>query len=112
MSDPLNHLGSFWYHSEPSDVTYFPNQFLGWDFFCHFLQQDSSLMFCNSFTSAELDIYSLNLAKKKYMICTYSNLLIAEFSYSNHSRIEPRKKLIWIQIISLNLDHELLENKL
>ena len=33
MSDPLNHLGPTWYHSEPSDVPYSPNQFLGWDFF-------------------------------------------------------------------------------
>ena len=27
------HLGPIWYHSEPSDVSYSPNQFLGWDFF-------------------------------------------------------------------------------
>ena len=27
------HLGPIWYHSEPSDVPYSPNQFLGWDFF-------------------------------------------------------------------------------
>ena len=27
------HLGPIWYHSEPSDMTYSPNQFLGWDFF-------------------------------------------------------------------------------
>ena len=27
------HLGPIWYHSEPSDVPFFPNQFLGWDFF-------------------------------------------------------------------------------
>ena len=27
------HLGSIWYHSEPSDIPYSPNQFLGWDFF-------------------------------------------------------------------------------
>ena len=27
------HLGPIWYHSEPSEVTYSPNQFLGWDFF-------------------------------------------------------------------------------
>ena len=33
MSDPLNHLGSSWYHSEPLEVLYSPNQFLGWDFF-------------------------------------------------------------------------------
>ena len=31
------HLGPVWYHSEPS-----PNQFLGWDFFCRFFQQDGS----------------------------------------------------------------------
>ena len=36
------HLGPIWYHSEPSDVPYSPNQFLGWDFFCRFLQQDGS----------------------------------------------------------------------
>lgn len=30
------------------DVSYSPNQFLGWDFFCHLLQQDSSspFIFC------------------------------------------------------------------
>ena len=27
------HLGPIWYHSEPSDVPYSLNQFLGWDFF-------------------------------------------------------------------------------
>ena len=27
------HLGPIWYHSEPSDVPYSPNQFLDWDFF-------------------------------------------------------------------------------
>ena len=46
QNDPkqLNHahLGPIWYHSEPSDVPYSPNQFLDWDFFCYFLQQDGS----------------------------------------------------------------------
>ena len=42
MRDPLSHLGSISYHSEPSDVPYSPNQFLGCDFFCRFLQQDGS----------------------------------------------------------------------
>ena len=27
------HLGQIWYHSEPSDVPYSQNQFLGWDLF-------------------------------------------------------------------------------
>ena len=40
---PLDNLESIWYHSEPLDVPYSPNQFLGWDFFCCFLQQDSSI---------------------------------------------------------------------
>ena len=31
-----------WYHLEPSDVPYSPNQFLGWELFCRFLQQDGS----------------------------------------------------------------------
>ena len=36
MDDPLNNLGSIYYHSEPLDsrgpLLHFPNQFLGWDF--------------------------------------------------------------------------------
>ena len=39
------HLGTIWYHSEPSDVPYSPNQFLALDFFCRFLQQDGSSRF-------------------------------------------------------------------
>ena len=33
MGDPIDHLGLIWYHSEPLEVPYFPNQFLGLDFF-------------------------------------------------------------------------------
>ena len=39
---PLDHLGSIWYHLEPSDIPYTSNQFLALDLFCHFLQQDGS----------------------------------------------------------------------
>ena len=42
MSDPFNPLESIWYHSEPLEVPYSPNQFLGWDFFCSFLKQTGS----------------------------------------------------------------------
>ena len=35
-------LGPIWYHSELSNVPYSPNQFLGLDFFCRFLQQTGS----------------------------------------------------------------------
>ena len=34
MSRSKRHLRSIWYHSEPSDFPYYPNQFLSWDFFC------------------------------------------------------------------------------
>ena len=37
------HLEPIWYHLGHSDIPYSPNQFLGLDFFCHFLQQDSSI---------------------------------------------------------------------
>ena len=46
ISDLLSFLGSIWYHSEPLKVPYFPNQFLGLDFFCRFLQQTGSSRRC------------------------------------------------------------------
>ena len=64
MSDPLNHLGSVWYHSEPSDIPYSPNQFLGLDFFfCRFLQQDGS---SNKSCSSELLSLNINHLKKRF----------------------------------------------
>ena len=36
------HLGPIWDHTEPSDVPYFPSQFLNGAFFCHFLLQSGS----------------------------------------------------------------------
>ena len=36
------HLGLIWYHSEPSDIPYPPNQFLGWTIIHTFLQQTGS----------------------------------------------------------------------
>ena len=33
MNNPFYHLRSIWYHSKPSDISHFPNQFLGWVFF-------------------------------------------------------------------------------
>ena len=53
MSYPRNHLGLIWYHSEPSDVPYSLNQFLGWDFFCRFLQQAGSSQFSKPLYSPE-----------------------------------------------------------
>ena len=33
MSDPINDLGSIWYHLEALEILYCPNQFLSLDFF-------------------------------------------------------------------------------
>ena len=46
------HLEPIWYHSEPSDVPYSPNQFLGGDFFSCFLQQVSSKPYDNQTSCA------------------------------------------------------------
>ena len=40
------HLRPIWCHSGPSDVPISPNQFLGQDFFCRFLQQTGSILLC------------------------------------------------------------------
>ena len=42
QAGPSCFLGLIWYQLEPSDLLYFTNQFLGWDFFCRFLQQECS----------------------------------------------------------------------
>ena len=57
MIDPLNHLGSIWYHSEPVEVSYSPNQFLGWDFFAV------------SYSKLALELYYCDLTKKNLQKC-------------------------------------------
>ena len=41
MSDPLDHLGS-----EPLEVAYSPNKFLGWDFFVVSYSKPALLLVC------------------------------------------------------------------
>ena len=64
------HLEPIWYHSEPSDVPYSPNQFLALDFFCHFL-----LLYC--FTA--LLLYCLlgiyNFEKKGSLVLIHGQVL-------------------------------------
>ena len=86
MSEPLNHLKSIWYHSKPLEVPYSPNQFLGWDFFWHFLQQTGSNMDCclpstNIFSALVRTFFNpqLNLIAAyihaKIIICKYDHLM-------------------------------------
>ena len=46
----LNHLGSIWYYPEPLEGPYFPNQFLGWDFFAVSFSKPA-LITCQDFAS-------------------------------------------------------------
>ena len=57
MSDPLN-------HSEPSNGPYSPNQFLCWDFFCCFLQQDCSNLLFNTFCRKTRKIMQMHHIKE------------------------------------------------
>ena len=79
MSDPLNHFGSIWYHSEPSDVPYSPYQFLTLDFF--------------------LPLLTARLLKRK--LWTVPNLLHMELSnkYIHVSVVEPGKTRAVLYVI-------------
>ena len=46
MSDSLSHLGSIWYHLEPSDVPFSQNQFLGGDFFAIYYSKTALRAYC------------------------------------------------------------------
>ena len=43
MTLTFSHLGSIWYHSEPLVVPFSQTSILTGTFFCHFLQQSSSI---------------------------------------------------------------------
>jgi hypothetical protein len=45
MSKLKNPLMSIWYHSEPSDVSYSPNQILGWEFFASSYSKTALMVF-------------------------------------------------------------------
>ena len=59
------HLGPNWYHSEPPDVPYSPNQFLALDFFCHFL-----LLYCST-----AYLVSITLKKKGSLVLIHGQVL-------------------------------------
>ena len=77
------HLGPIWNFSESSDVPYFPNQYLGWDYFCCFLQQTGS---SQSFLAAISENYRNNIPlviskKPKSQKQTLSTTTMLDFSF-------------------------------
>ena len=85
MSALLNHLGSIWYHSQPLEVFYSPNQFLGWDFFCRLLKQTGS----SSFYETEIWV-GLDKFGSSWISCTFLKLLFwVGFSHNLVFSIHP-----------------------
>ena len=85
MSDPLNHLGSIWYHSKPLQVPYSPNQFLGWDFFCSIIQQIVSNLIFQNFEKLILIFQDPNPVSKLPISISPSN------NPKNPTRTKPTK---------------------
>ena len=83
MSYPLAHSELILYHSEPSDVPYCLNQFLGWEFFCHFfLQENSSSVTAVSITQSK------NCQKKIHQNVPVFQL---QGGYRRHPQPQPLK---------------------
>ena len=88
MSNPLNHLGSIWYHSEPQEVPYFPNQFLGWDFFCCFLQQTGSrtTAYLSNIIFNDQNLPKHNFMQSETIVVTFSFSFLPHFDQSAQMR--------------------------
>ena len=88
MSDPLNHLGSIWYQSEPSDVPYSPNQYLALDFFAA-----SYSKIALAYTGSVLRVYCSNIyAVTCGLFCMQHNIIYEEALFLK-SRSEKKKFL-------------------
>ena len=54
------HLGPIWYHSEPSDVTYSPNQFLALGLFFAVFYSNTALGHCFKHSLVEINCQRCN----------------------------------------------------
>ena len=78
MSDPLNHLGSIWYQSEPSDFPYSPTKFLGWDFFATSYSKTALVI---EKTFSNLRLKAKNFGKKMRSLEKFTQSVKAEISF-------------------------------
>ena len=91
MSDPP-------YHSELSDVPYSPNQFLGWEVFCHFLQQDgSNLIWWKQHLAKYLFNPRINYPSHRLITCWILNLPI--FSQNFLCFVFLRVRSFWLKFL-------------
>ena len=80
MSDPLNHLGSIWYHLEPLGGLYSPNQFLGWGIFFRFLEQTGSRSLLWNIQGTQLNLSNIMKGCVKTIKIFRENLKNANFT--------------------------------
>ena len=102
------HLRSIWYPSDPWDVPYSPNQFLGWDFFWRFLQQDGSSYFITTVPFNDINQLSIKrslmktaLEKKSRDIAKMANMLVLVFIENVVQNIINSKELAIVILITV-----------
>ena len=91
------HLGPIWYYSEPSDIPYSSNHFLGWYFFCCFLHQDGSILRAvrSSFIISLGVVINSIVLKTILYSWTYSLIWITVWHYAANNT--SRGHLWWCQ---------------
>ena len=72
------HLGPILYHSEPSDIPYFPNKFLGWDFFVTSNSKKFSMSSQNFYLGAQ---YKTLLTSLSILFMLLSNCCLFQSCY-------------------------------
>ena len=103
------HLRSIWYHSEPSGVSYFPNQFLALDFFVvsysktalrcnnakHYRTMDETTEYCTWGTHVK----SHKLILLYLLVCLYLGSFSLELSQKLKETLQDLKKIFKRDII-------------
>ena len=75
------HLGPIWYHSEPSDVPYSPNQILGLDFFsvCYSKRALVKIKYAGLSSLS----WKVKIAKMKVAILSFEPRLLSFFFFKD-----------------------------
>ena len=104
MRHPSNHLRSIWYHSEPSDVPYFPNLFLDWDFFaCSYSK--TALVTVADYFDFEVFVDNLHFFLISWKVLCFDdfffNLLVSGKQMRSKKRFCLRKRILYHQTLEV-----------
>ena len=101
-------LESIWYHLKPLEVPYSPNHFLGWDFFCRFLQQTTTVSrihnhkhALHSFSKVEKlcktsNDYHNQMQRKVNFVKTESERVAQVDAFDSHDFIKKYYRLMYV----------------